>query len=374
MNINPHLSGALNCLDRGRLVKGTAMVFLSMAIFVYSFYGCRSTERNEVEASSFNYLPAADYLSNNVATMVGTINSIPVTVNLVLRDSIIYGGYYYNKIGQTLTLLGSWDTNGRCTITERNEKGLITGLFDGGFTKDGLLKGIWENPEGSNKFNFVFQIKTDNREFFGSDSVRLLDCSARGFDFEEGIPEQCDSCISISFKYDSLKSANVTLNKTVNTQLTYLLTRKQSSSLRNYPEIALNTYDDQPYTEEVSLDGVSKSKFGYSFYLFFDYYACGGANPQIDYGFFNFDINSGARINLSDLFVPGFESKLVAIFTKLYPSASQDDYWGINAEELPTIEYLLMENGIVLVKRDDLSGEYYEQFFIDYGSLSSILR
>ncbi len=88
----------------------------------------------------------------------GTIANIPVTVNLVqYGDSIIRGAYYYDKIGNVITLFGSGkiDEVGRITFneavdTEKN-KADKTGASWHVSIHDGTMKGEWVSKENADK-------------------------------------------------------------------------------------------------------------------------------------------------------------------------------------------------------------------------------
>lgn len=349
-------------------------LFLLMLLSFPLIWSCRPSNSGDSGDTIVEYQPLEDYLGNYVVTLVGTIDNIPITANLVSHDSKIYGGYLYNSFGQTLNLTGDYDSAGKCRLVEKNEKGLVTGIFEGGFTKDGLFKGTWENPEGTKKLSFVFQKQEFNGNYFGSDSTYFEDCSGNEFEDEDGYFDHCDSCIIVSLKYDSINTANDALDAVINTELRHHLGLNSTSTFNGYPKHRINSDNDRPYTETVYLDAISRSKYGYSFSMSFDYYACGGASPDIGYEFYNFDLKSGNIIELEDIFKPDYASRLVAIYNAFYGASSEDEYWGIDLEALSFVDFLLVENGLILIQRDDLSGEYYQTYFIDFCSLSEILK
>ena len=74
----------------------------------------------------------------------------PITMRLWREGTALTGSYAYTKVGQDIRIAGSLQANGTFYLQELDDKGQVTGYFEGIIRTDGNIKGSWRKP-GSDK-------------------------------------------------------------------------------------------------------------------------------------------------------------------------------------------------------------------------------
>lgn len=270
---------------------------------------------------------------------VGTIGKIPVTMDLMQEPSRYYGqergaydfkgSYYYNRMEAPLQIYGYLDEKNNVILTESESTGLeYSGFFSGKVGDDGLFSGVWLNGDSTRTLKFVMK---------------------------ESYPEGT-LAFDVSIMFDSLKlkpelegSPQATFGqswllprKTQNTALDQFLEKELRNGMigdslgrlyKEIPEIFKLLKEDffAQYVEEVDFEAVegedafsmamwnyeeySEANVAYNQnnlltvgYLSYSYY--GGAHGMYATGYVSYDLKNKKRLQLSDVFKPGYEEKI----------------------------------------------------------------
>lgn len=81
----------------------------------------------------------------------------------------LVGDYFYQKVGEKITLYGDFEDEQSFTLTEYAD-GENTGTFRGRFSDENTIKGTWSNPQGTRTFDFSLTAKpgtTDDSNWAG---------------------------------------------------------------------------------------------------------------------------------------------------------------------------------------------------------------
>lgn len=106
-----------------------------------------------------------DILDKKQFSMVGTINSnLNIHMKLEFNKKEVTGTYYYDKYKIDLNLRGTYDEGNNVNMNEFDEKGNITGIFNGKISVNGDFNGIWSVPDGSRKLLFDIKAISANQE------------------------------------------------------------------------------------------------------------------------------------------------------------------------------------------------------------------
>jgi Protein of unknown function (DUF3298) len=90
-------------------------------------------------------------------------NKYPITMDLYVRGDAMSGKYYYDKVGQSISVSGVLNDDNTFELKEglfieatENEGSYHkkTGLFKGKFEHDNSLSGTWMNPDETTKLSF----------------------------------------------------------------------------------------------------------------------------------------------------------------------------------------------------------------------------
>lgn len=90
-------------------------------------------------------------------------NKYPITMDLFVRDTLMSGFYYYDKVGQQISVEGILNDDNSFELNEgvfieatKNEDSYYkkTGLFRGKFGHDNSLNGTWLNSDETKKMSF----------------------------------------------------------------------------------------------------------------------------------------------------------------------------------------------------------------------------
>ena len=90
-------------------------------------------------------------------------NKYPITMDLYVRGDAMSGKYYYDKVGQSISVSGtlnddnSFELNEGLFIEATEDKESYfkkTGLFNGKFGHDNYLNGTWLNSDETTKLSF----------------------------------------------------------------------------------------------------------------------------------------------------------------------------------------------------------------------------
>jgi hypothetical protein len=93
----------------------------------------------------------------------GTIANLSVEMQLLRDGDRLTGTYFYPKVGKNISLAGTVDSSGNVALTESDESGKQTGLFKGKWQTSSdspdpsifEIAGKWSKPDGSKQTEFI---------------------------------------------------------------------------------------------------------------------------------------------------------------------------------------------------------------------------
>jgi hypothetical protein len=311
----------------------------------------------------------------------GTIVGKPVQMTLTRSGENLNGTYFYQRLGKDLRLAGSIETDGAFALAEYDAKNVITGELKGFWRKadDGsaYLEGEWINPKtrdssglslGEEMIFFTGKAKLINKTFEEKNKPRMFEISA-------DYPELTGANPAAAAKFNKLIKDTV-MKEIADFRKNMLgLT---ADELKFFKESEMNAYLEMGYGVDFANDKVVSIGFGVSDFE-------GGAHPN-HYSFtVNFDLATGKKIELADLF------KLKSNYLKVISDYSikklkeqqedmTDDEWlatgaGAKAENFKS--WSIKKTGI-LITFDPYQVAAYaagpQEVFIPYSELKSVLR
>ena len=234
----------------------------------------------------------------------GTIaGNLRIEMTLLRDREQLTGGYFYPKVGKNIELKGSIDKNGGVELRESDENGKETGVFKGKWkaannSPDASLsdiEGKWSKPDGSKET--AFALSQQPIEFSGA--VRVVPKLIREANKE--------AHYTIDGEYPELEGDarfdkfNKEARNLVGREVAAWKTGETASASDSGLEAATETQD-------------SDLSIGYDFRLATDdlisvafrvgAYSRGAAHPNSSTTVLNYDVKSGKKLSLSDLFNP----------------------------------------------------------------------
>jgi len=266
---------------------------------------------------------------------VGTIGKIPVTMDLMQEPSRysedarstydFKGSYYYNRMEAPLQIYGYMDENSNVLLMESESSGMdYSGFFNGKVGDDGLFSGVWMNADSSRTLKFV--LKESYPEGTLAFDVSVLFDSLKLKPELEGSPQATFGQSWLLPKKTDQFVEKELRNGMIGDSLGRLY--------RNVPEIFNLLKDDffVRYKEEVDIEGIEAEEdafymamWNYEEYSeanvaynqnnlltigYFSYSYYGGAHGMYATGYMSYDLKNKKRLQLKDVFKPGYEEKL----------------------------------------------------------------
>ena len=87
-----------------------------------------------------------------IKTYEGQIGKYPITMKLIVEEGKVSGNYFYNKVGDYLTLDGTVISDS-ISLNAFDKANNLCDNFKGVIT-NGKISGIWSKPNGQNQLNF----------------------------------------------------------------------------------------------------------------------------------------------------------------------------------------------------------------------------
>jgi hypothetical protein len=242
-------------------------------------------------------------------TLAGLIDGKHAVEMEINRNQIdadqIWGTYRYKKIQKkSLSLQGKLGADGNVELTETDENGKETGVFQGKLvmeirSDDSRLKftGNWKKSKGDAK-TLPFELAETRFDLSG---MRLV--------LKEQTEENNKQKLTIDTAYPQLAGGDATraenFNKAVSGFVTSQTAEFKKQHKADLAEIAANAADaDRPgYALEISYHTPYADKNLISL-LVWTYQFTGGAHGNSFSTTFNYDLSSGRMLKLDDLFQP----------------------------------------------------------------------
>lgn len=161
-------------------IKSTALISVLLATF--ACLACR--KQTSVQPATASPTPVAQEAPLGGVTQVGdkyffrgTIANLSIEMQLLRDGERLTGTYFYPRIGKNISLTGTVDKDNNVTLTEADESGKQTGIFKGRWqtavdSPDPSIyeiEGKWSKPDGSKQTEFM--VTQQPYQFTGNVSV-----------------------------------------------------------------------------------------------------------------------------------------------------------------------------------------------------------
>jgi hypothetical protein len=335
---------------------------------------------------SITFAVLALFIHANAQTVTkvfrGTISDKPVQMTLTRRSDKLSGTYFYQRIGKDLRLAGAIEDDGRFALSEYDAKNVKTGEINGFWRNaaDGsaYLEGEWKNPQtgeswalnvGEEMIFFTGKAKLINKTFEEKNKPRMFEISA-------DYPELTGANPAAAAKFNKLIKDSVM--KEVAEFRKNMLGLK-AEDLKFFKQNGTEAYMEMGYMIDFANDKVISIGFGNSTYE-------GGAHPNHFSFTVNFDLATGKKIELADLFKPNSNYlKVISDYSikklkEQQEEMTNDDEWlatGAGAKAENFRSWSIKKTGIMITFDPYQVAAYAagpQEVFIPYSELKSVLR
>lgn len=334
----------------------------------------------------------------------GTINSkLNIQMNLTRMDSVLDGNYFYENIGEPIYFQYYSYMRAGSSIHIEEEVGydeefntIITGFFDGKFTSGDEIKGKWTNPDSSEIYDFHL------RENYpaGSAKFDILHLSER-----YGESDYAASAVSVDLSYPVMKdNSDPAVQQKINSYIMnyYLKFSMQGDngytdidaridsfieSYRNDIEADSQFYSDyKPVYENNEFTSIAFNSDNILSLEISEYLFTGGAHGNSYFSLSSFNLATGEKINLDDIFYGDYKNRLNKTGEKIF----REQYQADSTQSLYDQGFFGFENGFALNDNFDLykggikfqfnpyeAGAYVlgaPEVFIPYSQIRDIIR
>lgn len=231
----------------------------------------------------------------------GTIDyKYKIQMTLRREGDDLSGSYFYLNKRTEIPLKGSVDKQGNLTLKETDAAGTQTGTFKGKWNEkpEGVeLEGTWTKPGGKDELSFY--LTEQHVEFTADWKITTKQIKE----------ENKQKRFAIDAEYPQIEGADTEGVKKFNQEVSALITKgvnewrksagqQQEGEEDPMPDAEGDSYDIG-YNVEFANDDIISVLFDNSIYEH------GAAHPSNASDTFNYDLKSGKRIKLSDVFKPG---------------------------------------------------------------------
>jgi hypothetical protein len=295
--------------------RSIALLLLIGALAAVVAAGCRKSSTPPPPAAattpapvdqSLNHLAGGATPPPQTKHFKGSIGStLDLQMKLVRNGDQLTGSYFYQKVGQRITLKGTVDKDGNFTLDEFDPSGKQTGLFKGLWqikAEDGLitLAGNWSKPAGE---------KGDDKKTAFSVHEEPINFSADVDVVAKSVKEINKKLVyEIDAQYPQLTGGNNPNLEKFN-QLARMVVMKSVAGFKKdmqpeegeepRPESSMGSDLGIGYTILLAQDDLVSVQFDIG-----SYYQ-GAAHPNSHTETLNYDLKNGKQLKLADLFKPG---------------------------------------------------------------------
>ncbi|MDR3628371.1 MAG: RsiV family protein [Ignavibacteriaceae bacterium] len=272
-----------------------------------------------------------------------TNNEINIVMNLIRRNNLLTGSYYYVANGKPIifNFKSRITNNGRFYLAEYSGQydieniPEISGEFSGEFINDHSIVGTWKSPQSAIKYHFELV------ESYPAGSVRLnLKNYAKNYYYKNRKAAAINFIFTQLYDYLDKKTED-----SINYGIAYSFIKNcsfqdSSKSLTSF-ESVMDNFVKQYKGDEIDTTSLSdyfrKWENYYSNIVLFnsnnilaieniDYFDCGGAHSSANYIYQNFNVLTGRTITLSELLKPNFKELLDRIgWYRFYETYNNQD-------------------------------------------------
>lgn len=312
----------------------------------------------------------------------GTVGELRIQMTLTRAGNKLNGTYFYAKIGKDLKLTGTIDAQGNFRLDELDAgSGAKTGEFKGAWKSDGTgvtLTGEWINPK--NKKNLAFL--AEEQMIFLSGSTKLFSKSINEEDKEKRFEINAEYPELNGFKDAAIAAKfNQLVREVVMREVNdfkKLMDEMTDEEIEQSREAEIKKYLEMWYRVNFANDKIISIGWGNSTFA-------GGAHPNYFSASINFDLRTGKKIELAELFKPNSNYlKLISDYCirslKTQTGEMSDEEWiqngaGMNEDNFKS--WNLTKDGI-LINFDPYQVAAYAagafEVWIPFRDLKNILR
>ncbi len=330
-------------------------------------------------------------------------NKLKIQMNLTRMDSVLDGNYFYENIGEPVYFQYYSSIKADGSIHIEDEGGydeeyntIITGIFDGRFTSEDEIKGKWITPDSSEIFDFDLGenypagcAKFDIKHF--SKNYGESDYSAFAVSVELSYPVMKDCPDPAVQKKINAYTMNFYVNESMQGDNGYTDINDRIDSFiesyRNDIEADSQFYSDyKPVYENNEFTSISFNSDNILSLEISEYLFTGGAHGNSYFSLASFNLSTGEKINLDDIFYRDYKNKLNKAGEKIF----REQYRADSTHSLYDQGFFGFENGFALNDNFDLykggikfqfnpyeAGAYAlgaPEVFIPYSQIRDIIR
>lgn len=325
-----------------------------------------------------------------------------IQMNMTGMDSVLDGNYFYDNIGEPIYFqyYSSIKTDGSLHIEEEggydeDYNTIITGIFDGKFISGNVIKGKWINSDSTRIYDFTL------KENYPPGSAKF-DIIHAGKSYGES--ENAGSAVSIDLSYPVMMNYNdPNVQKKIND---YIMNFYLDSSMERNRYADINDRIDSfivSYINEIEADSqfypdykpvyeddeFTSIAFNSDYIIsleFIESLYTGGAHGNSYYSLASFDLATGDKIKLDDIFYGDYKKRLNEIGEMIFRQQNMAD----STKSLFDQGYFGFENGFRLNDNFDLykggikfqfnpyeAGAYVlgaPEVFIPYSQIRDLIR
>ncbi|MGB1207338.1 MAG: DUF3298 and DUF4163 domain-containing protein [Chitinophagales bacterium] len=258
----------------------------------------------------------------------GNIASDPIIMHLIRIDTLLSGNFFYKKEKNIFS-------NAESTINRKAEVKIaaynqntannivLAGMFESKFVNTARLEGTWNSKKTG-----------DNSKLFLEEKYAVGSVPLHVINFEKELDcDEQEACASMKLNFPRIKKAgNEELANTMNATINKYLLEMLNDLASNPDETAANSIEEataaffnsfteygeqygQMWSNEIDWEIHNNEHHILSFALN-KYYYMGGAHPNYMSKNFNFDLNNGKVIQLTDIFEDNYKVVLEKLAEK----------------------------------------------------------
>lgn len=307
----------------------------------------------------------------------GRIGNNPVVVDLIQKDSVLSGTYYYTRIRKPLTLDGRMDADGRFRLSETNGAYAETGVLTGSISAHDVVSGKWTDPGTGKSLDFSWSAASGEIASIALEHHRRENCERMESAFDP------DRCPAIDLELMQVVALSPEATRKINDAIV-----ASACSLSPSDE-PVSTIADLLGTVQ-SADGEtgydcmiscrpSTNAYGiFSATIVQSIYYFGAAHPQYLIRFENFNLRTGENIELDDLLKTGYESELNLVASKLFFEENGPEGWHFENDSFElNANFSLRSDGLLFLFNPYEVGPYSAgapEVLIPYASVRHLLK
>ena len=311
----------------------------------------------------------------------GTIGNIPIIVDLITNENKVYGSYYYVKIGTPIQIEGQIKKNNRVVMTEFNNKGDVTGIFECLMVSESIVEGTWQNPKTKKTLPLKLQEVAQNYPGIKFSNTYSEDCdrvAKNKLKPADEIEYHDTLCSTLTIETATIKYNNKIVEDKINRQLLELLIGKEYKTIEAFKKSKFQSGSESGFNEEYICDPLMVDSKVISFSFVNSSYYFGAAHPSAGIGYSNFSLENGHVLQLADLFIKNYKIELNAIGEKKFVQEFGREGWDFEPGKFNITEnFLITNSGLMFTFNQYEIGPYAAgspSFLITYKELAHLFN